>query len=75
VHKDEIQSVHPQAIEAALDRFQRTLFGVVIDDTVGPPELEHLGIAFFGVDLVQDEPAHLGAQRVVIAVVLGEVLA
>src|SRR5271156_6309261 len=45
VHKYEIQSVHPEAIEAALDRFQCTLFRVVIDHTVGPPEFKHLGIA------------------------------
>jgi hypothetical protein len=75
MHKDEVQSIDPEAIEAALDRFQWTLFRVVIDDTVDPPELKHLGIALVGVDLVQHEPAHLGAQHVVIAVVLGEVLA
>jgi hypothetical protein len=75
MHEDEVQSVHPKAIEAALDRFQCTRFRVVIDDTVVQAELEHLRIALVGVDLVQDEPAHLGAQHVVIAVVLGEVLA
>jgi hypothetical protein len=63
--------IHPEAIEAALDRFQCALFRVVIHDAVGPAERKHLGVAVFGVDLVQHEPAHLGAQHVVVAVVLG----
>jgi hypothetical protein len=61
VHKDEVQSVNPKAIEAALDRFQCTGFRVVRDDTVGQSELKHLGVALVGIDLVQYEPAHLGA--------------
>src|SRR5262245_42993268 len=76
VDPHEVQPVDAEALQALLDRLQHTVLRVVVDDAVGPAELEDTAllaeVPASRLDLVQDQPADLGAEYVFVALMRGE---
>src|SRR5262245_22587299 len=79
VNPYEIQTVDAEAIQTVLDRAQRAVRRIVVDDAVGPTELEEsrllAEVAFARFDLVENQSAHLGAEHVLVALAFGQRLA
>jgi len=72
----EIQAVDAESLETILDRLHRALFCVVINDLVRPAEFEKVAllteIPGLRVNFVQYDPAHLGTEPVLVALVFGQ---
>src|SRR5262249_52467157 len=79
VDPHEVETVDAEALQALLDRSQRAVLRVVVDDAVGPAGREDEAlfteVAGLRLDLVQDQSADLGAEDVVVTPVPGERLA
>ncbi|MNU96030.1 hypothetical protein D3C71_860560 [compost metagenome] len=77
MHPDDVQAICLQALEAVFDRTHRCVGAVVIDDLVRATVFEHPAllaqIAGSGVfDFVENHPADLAAEHIVVAVVAGQ---
>ncbi len=80
VNPDDIQAVGAQALEAVLDGTQRGIGGVVVDDLVRPAMGEHPGLLAQVTggdvfDFVEDHPADLAAQHILVPRMPGQGLA
>src|SRR5262245_56665670 len=73
VNPYEIQTVDAEAIQTVLDRAQRAVRRIVVDDAVGPTELEEsrllAEVAFARFDLVENQSAYLGAEHIFVSLV------
>src|SRR5262249_19192730 len=69
----------PSRLRVTLDAYQRAFFGVVIDRAVGAAVLEQIAllaeISLGRVDLIEDQPADFGAQRIVVAIMVSKLFA
>src|SRR5262249_13057894 len=76
VNPHEVQPVDAEALEAVLDRAQRAVRRVVIDHAVGPAELEEVPLLAevprSRFHLVDDQPADLGTEHVLVALAFGQ---
>ena len=65
-----------EPLQTVLNGSQRAVFRIVVDDAVGPSELEKTTllteVTAFGFDLVKDQPTDLAAEQVFFAPVFGE---
>src|SRR5262249_33153420 len=76
VNPHEVQPVDAEAVEAVLDRPQRAVRRVVVDHAVGPAELEEVALLAEAprsrFHVVEDQPADLGTEHVLVALVFGQ---
>ena len=79
VNPDKVQAVGAQALQAVFDGLHRALFRVVVDDTVGATEFKETAfltqITVGSFHLIEDHPADLGAEHIVVTIALGQRLA
>src|SRR5262245_36423740 len=75
----EVQAANTEALETRFDRSLRPVRGVVVFNAVGTTGLEDRAllteVASLGLDLVENQPADLGAEHIVVAPVYGQRLA
>src|SRR5262245_9229031 len=75
----EVDAIDAHALEAIVDGSTGPVGGVVVDDFVRPPVLKESTLlpelTAAGLDFIQNDPSNLGAQHVLVALVLGELSA
>src|SRR5262249_5695053 len=79
VDPNEVDAINAHALEAIVDGAPGPVGCVVVDDFVRPSVLKESALLAEltapGLDFIQNDPSDLGAQHVLVALVLGELLA
>src|SRR5262245_55713920 len=75
----EVDAIDAHALEAIVDGSPGPVGCVIVDDFARPPVLKESALlaelTAAGLDFIQNDPSDLGAQHVLVALVLGELLA